>query len=166
MNLTDRQDEIVPLCESETKKTGSYVRLITLLVSELRYEPPWTRISWPLPDSGLDVPESKRRDRFPMVTGLVEIAMLEKEPKRVLYWYDRLPKNPSGWYGVNDDEIATAGQTHAPDRAVAIWKSKAERLIDQVKPKAYQEAGKYLPKAAKVMVEENNKWNGIRICSA
>jgi uncharacterized Zn finger protein len=32
-----------------------------------------------------------------------------------------------------------------------------ERLIAQVKPKAYQEAGKYLRKAAKVMAKEKKQ---------
>jgi uncharacterized Zn finger protein len=86
-----------------------------------------------------------------------ELAILEKNPERVLYWYVRLPKKRYGWYGTDDDAIAAAVQTHAPDRAVAIWKSKAERLIAQVKPKAYQEAGKYLRKAAKVMAEEKKQ---------
>jgi uncharacterized Zn finger protein len=59
-----------------------------------------------------------------------------------------------GGYGVDEDAIATAVQDHAPDRAVAMWKNKAERLIAQVKPSAYQEAAKYLRKAAKVMRRE------------
>lgn len=118
-------------------------------------EPPWQQKDWPLPESGLDVPELERKDRFPMVNDLIEIAILEKKPERVLYWYDQLPNKQYGWYGVDDDAIAAAVQTHAPDRAVAIWKNKAERLIAQVKPKAYQEAGKYLRKAAKVMAKES-----------
>ena len=36
----------------------------------------------------------------------------------------------------------------------AIWKNKAEGLIAQVKPSAYQEAAKYLRKAAEVMRRE------------
>ncbi len=97
------------------------------------------------------------KDRFPMVSDLIEMALLEKNPERVLFWYDQLPKKRYRGYGVDDDEIATAVQAHAPDRAVAIWKNKAERLIDQVKPKAYQEAGKYLRKAAKVMAKERKQ---------
>ena len=125
----------------------------------LRYlekgELPWKQKGWPLPESGLDAPESRRQDRFPMVSELIEMAILEKKPEGVLYWYDQLPKKRYGWYGVNDDEVAKAVQAHAPDRAVAIWKHKAERLIARVKPKAYQEAGKYLRKAAKVMAKES-----------
>lgn len=233
-----RKDEIIPLCEAEAQKTGSYERLVKILVSARRYEeaerwirqgiratkdkrpgiagglrntfreirtqqknwpevaaiqveefirspsrqaftscrkaaarvmawpqvresllqylekaePPWKSKDWPLPESGLDMPETGRKDRYPMVRNLIEIAILEKDPAKVLYWYDRLPKNQYGGYGI-DDEVAVAVQAHAPDRAVAIWKSKAESLIAQVKPKAYQEAGRYLRKIAKVMAE-------------
>ncbi|MCB2148968.1 MAG: hypothetical protein KQI81_20975 [Deltaproteobacteria bacterium] len=243
LNQANREDEIIPLCETEAKKTGSYERLVNLLVSTRRYEeaerwiregiqttkakwpgiaaglrntlrvirtrqknwpavaaiqveefvrrpsrqafadcreaaakvkvwpmvresllqyleqgePPWKRKDWPLPDSGLDIPETERKERFPMVTYLIDLAILEKNPERVLYWYDRLPKKGYGWYGVDDDAIASTVKTHAPDRAAAIWKSKAERLIAQVKPKAYQEAGQYLRKAAKVMAEEKKQ---------
>ena len=64
---------------------------------------------------------------------------------------DERPKVRFGWYGGDEDAIAIAVQVHAPDRAVGIWKNKAEQLIAQVKPSAYQEAAKYLRKAAKVM---------------
>jgi uncharacterized Zn finger protein len=236
-----RKDEIIALCEAETKKTGNYERLVNRLVLARRYEeaerwiregiraikdkwpgtatrlrshlreirkrqknwpvvaaiqaeefvrqpsrqtfteckkaagkveawpevrerlllylengePPWKQKGWPLPDSGLDVPAPERKNRFPLVSELIEMAILEKTPERVLYWYDRLPKKQYGWYGVDDDAIATAVQTHAPDRAVAIWKNKAERLIAQVKPNAYKEAGKYLRKAAIVIAKES-----------
>lgn len=116
---------------------------------------PWKQKDWPLPDSGLDLPETERKDRFPMVCDLIEMALLEKSPERVLYWYDRLPEKQYRWFGVDDDAIATAVQNYAPDRAVGIWKHKAERLISQVKPKAYQEAVKYLRKAANVMAKES-----------
>lgn len=243
LDRAGRIDEIVPLCETEVKKTGNYKRLVDLLVSMRRYEeaerwirkgigatkdkmpglakglrntlreirtkqknwpvvaailaeefvrhpsrqgftdckkaaakvkvwpevreallqylekgvPPWKCTGWPLPDSGMDNPETGRRDRFPMVTDLIEIAILEKTPEQVLYWYDRLPKKRYLRYGVDDNAIAMAVQTHAPERAVSIWKTKAEQLIAQVKPKAYQEAGKYLRKAAKVMAEEKKQ---------
>jgi uncharacterized Zn finger protein len=145
-------------CQKAAAKIKAWPKVRESLLHYLeKGEPPWKRKDWPLPDSGLDVPETERKDRFPMVTILIETALLEKNPERVLYWYDRLPKRRYKWYGVDDDEVATAVQNHAPDRAVAIWKSKAERLIAQVKPKAYREAGKYLRKAAKVMAKEKKQ---------
>lgn len=115
---------------------------------------PWEQKGWPLPESGLDRSETFRGRRFPMLNDLIDICILENKPDQVLHWYDRLPKNRFGWHSADEDAIATAVQVHAPDRAVAIWKNKAERLIGQVKPSAYREAAVYLRKAGKVMARE------------
>jgi len=120
-------------------------------------ELPWAQKGWPLPDSGLDRPHADQRNRFPLIGDLIDIAILEKKPDQVLRWYDQRPKDRFGWYGVNEDAIATAIQDHAPDRAVEMWKNKAEGLIAQVKPKAYQEAAKYLRKAGGVMSKQNKQ---------
>jgi uncharacterized Zn finger protein len=124
----------------------------------LRYletgEFPWEQKGWPLPESGLDRPDVNQWNRFPLIKDLIDVAIFEKVPDQVLRWYDQRPKDRFGWHGVDEDAVATAVETHAPDRAVAIWKGKAERLIAQVKPSAYQEAAKYLRKAAKVMLRE------------
>jgi uncharacterized Zn finger protein len=145
-------------CKKAAGKVKAWPEVREFLLQYLENgEPPWKQKGWPLPDSCLDVPEPGHKDRFPMVSELIDMAILEKKPERVLYWYDQLPKKRYGWYGVDDDAIATAVQTHAPDRAVAIWNNKAEQLIAQVKPKAYQEAGKYLRKAARVMAKEKKQ---------
>lgn len=127
--------------------------------SILRYlekgELPWKQKSWPLPESGLDQPDADKRNPFPLVNDLIDIAILEKKPDQVLRWYDQRPKGRFGWYGVDEDAIATAVQAYAPDRAVALWKNKAEGLIAQVKPSAYLKAATYLRKAAKTMRQEH-----------
>ncbi len=105
---------------------------------------PWRQKGWPLPESGLDVPPADRHERFPLLGNLITIAILEKKPEQVLHWYDQLPEKRFGWYGIDEDEIATAVEASAPDRAAGIWKHKAERLIAQVKPSAYREAAQYL----------------------
>jgi uncharacterized Zn finger protein len=150
-------------CKKAAVKVKAWTAVRKALLNYLENgEPPWKRKGWLLPVSGLDVPESQLKDRFPMVSQLIEIAILEKNPECVLHWYDQLPRKRYGWYGVDDNAIATAVQTHAPDRAVAIWKNKAERLIAQVKPKSYHEAGKYLRKAAKVIAKGKKQveWEG------
>ncbi len=237
MESAGREDEVIPLCMAEAKRTGSYDRLVKRLVQERRYEDaerwikegirdigekwsgiaaslrdklreirtveknwpvvaaiqveefvlrpsrrsfteckkacgkakvwprvresllrylekgelPWKQKRWPLPETGLDRPDADQHERFPLVDDLIDISILEKKPDQVLRWYDQRPKGRFGWYGIDEDAIATAVQAHAPDRAVAIWKNKAELLIALVKPSAYQEAAKYLRKAAKVM---------------
>ncbi|MCF8050724.1 MAG: SWIM zinc finger family protein [Desulfobacterales bacterium] len=235
-----RDEEIIPLCEREARKTGSYVRLVDWLISAKRYEEaeswihkgirateskwpgiasmlrkrfleihtrrkkwpvvaaiqaedfvrapsqqafldckkaadkikawpevrgyllgyletgnqPWNRKGWPLPESGLDRPQPDRRRSFPMVEKRVAIAILEKKPDEVLKWYDQRTEDRFGWYDVSADDVAAAVQSYAPDRAAAIWKAMAERLIAEVKPKAYQKAATYLRKAARVMHEQ------------
>jgi len=243
LERSGRKQEIIPLCETEAAKTGSYDRLVRFLMDAKRYgeaeswifkginatkkkwpgiasglrdklceirtfeknwpavaamqveefvrspsrqafteckktcgkakawpkvrenllrylekgELPWKQKGWPLPESGLDRPDVDQRDRFPLVGDLIDIAILEKKPDQVLRWYDQRPKGRFGWYGMDQDKIASAVQEYAPERAVEIWKNKAEGLIDQVKPKAYQEAAKYLRKAGKVMSKQKKK---------
>lgn len=120
-------------------------------------ELPWKKNDWPLPESGLEAPTKGIKDRFPLINDLIKIAILEKRPELVLYWYDKGSKDRFGWLGTDVDAIATAVQAYAPDRAVGMWKRKAERLIAQVKPSAYREAVRYLRKAAKVMSRENKQ---------
>jgi uncharacterized Zn finger protein len=144
---------------TECKKASDRVKSWpTVREHLLRYlesgEFPWEQKGWPLQESGLDRPHANPRIRFPRIDELIDIAILEKKPDQVLRWYDQRTKGQFGWYGVNEDAIATAVQAHAPERAVAIWKNKAERLIAQVKPSAYQEAAKHLRKASKVMGRE------------
>jgi uncharacterized Zn finger protein len=142
-------------CKKASGKAKVWPRVRESLLHYLeKGELPWKQKEWPLPESGMDRPGADQRNRFPLVDDLIDIAILEKKPDQVLRWYDQRPKGRFGWYGVDQDAIATAVQAHAPDRAVAIWKNKAERLIAQVKPSAYQEAAKYLQKAAKVMRQE------------
>lgn len=127
----------------------------TLLCYLENGELPWKQKGWPIPPSGLDRPKADQRKRFPLIDQLIAIAILEKKPDRVLKWYDQRSKGPFGVYGIDEDEIATTVQTHAPDRAVDIWRNKAEGLIAQVKPSAYQEAARYLLKAASIVTREN-----------
>jgi uncharacterized Zn finger protein len=147
---------------TECKKASDRVRVWPKVREHLlrfleKGEVPWKQKGWLLPESGLDRPDADQRSRFPLVDDLIDIAILEKKPDQVLRWYDQRPKSRFGWYGVDEDAIATAVQVHAPDRAVGIWKNKAERLIAQVKPSAYREAAKYLRKGAMVMTREKKQ---------
>ncbi|MFZ5451703.1 MAG: SWIM zinc finger family protein [Thermodesulfobacteriota bacterium] len=129
--------------------------------SLLRYlengELPWEQKGWPLPESGLMQPEADQRNRFPLIGDLIDIAILEKKPDQVLKWYDQRPQGRFGCPYLDEDAIADAVQVQAPERAVDIWKNKAERLIAQVKPHAYEEAAKYLRKAGLVMSNQDNR---------
>ena len=145
-------------CKKAAGKVKAWPKVRAYLLDYLeKGKLPWKQEDWPLPESGLDVPEAGGNNRFPMVDDLIHIALLEKKPDQVLHWYDQRPKQRLGWYGTDEDKIATAIQTHAPDRAIAIWQNKAERLIAQVKPSAYREAAKYLRKAKQVMTRQKKQ---------
>jgi uncharacterized Zn finger protein len=149
-------------CKKAAGKVKAWPKVRAYLLDYLeKGKLPWKQEDWPLSESGLDTPEAEGRNRFPMIGDLIDIAILEKKPDQVLHWYDQRPKQQFGWYATDEDKIATAIQAHAPDRAIAIWKNKAERLIAQVKPSAYREAAKYLRKAKKVMTQQKKQaeWN-------
>lgn len=254
LEQSGRDNQIIPLCEVEAQKTGSYPRLVKYLIAEKRYddaekwilegikktekeapgiasdlrnrlkeicssqkdwvavgtmqaeefirhpstqtyteckkanvktktwpkvqehllvylekgELPWKQKGWPLGKSNQSKPDKSYCNTFPMTGVLIDIAILEKHPNRVLFWYDHSQKNGRNWIGVGDDRIAVAIQEHAPERSVAIWKTIAEGLINQTKPSAYEQAASYLRKAEKVMKRQKkqSEWkkylNGLR----
>ena len=238
-----RQKEIIPLCEQEAEKTGSYTRLVNRLVEDKRLKeaelwirkgitvtqkkwpglsrglrdtfrkirekegnrlqaasfraedffndptlitfkelqraadkakvwpevmaaameyletgtPPQKSPSWPLPICEIPLTGNQRKKEFPIIPTLIDIAIIEKDPTKVLYWYDRQkPRSYSwGWGGSQDEQVAKAVVDEYPDRAVAIWKKLAENLIAQTKPKAYEEAAVYLRKVSQTLKKLN-----------
>lgn len=104
---------------------------------------------WPLPETGVMQSPERHQTRPPITNTLIAIAVAEKRPDEVLYWYDqRRPGQISGGWGeVSDDKIAEAVADAHPDRAVAIWKKMAEGQIAQTQVKAYPVAAGYLSKA-------------------
>ena len=143
-------------CRRSAEKIGEWRTVRSSLLKYLETgRAPWLRGDWSLPKSGLETPKISNSRRFPLVNNLLEVALLEKDPERILYWFDRSPKEPRGWFSPSNDTVASAVQTHAPDRAVEIWQKLAESLINQVKPSAYEEAARYLRKASKVMSAGN-----------
>jgi uncharacterized Zn finger protein len=145
-------------CKNACGKVKTWPRVRECLLRYLeKGELPWKQEGWPLPESGLDRPDADRQNRFPLIGDLIDIALLEKKPDQVLHWYDQRPKGRFGWCGADENAIAAAVQDHAPERAVEMWKDKAERLIAEVKPNAYREAAQYLRKAGAVMFTQNKK---------
>lgn len=124
---------------------------------------PQTNPSWPLPDTGVNEERESRKSEFPMTTVLIDIAIEEKRPDDVLKWYDH-KKSKKGvyWYGegYQDDQVAEAVADHYPDRSIAIWKDIAERQIALTKPKAYEEAARYLRKAQSLLkkLKREEEW--------
>ena len=248
LEQADRREEIVPLCEAEVQKTGSYSRLVNYLISEKQYAKaedwiqkgirateerwpgiasdlrnrlkeirivqkdwiaaatmeteefirypsarsfivcqkankktktwpkvrehlfiylekgvlPWKQKGWPLGQVAEINTKRKYQQTFPIAEVLIDIAIHEKNPERVLFWYDQqLENHKQGWSGVDDDKVAKAIQDYAPERSVSIWKAMAEALIAHTEPKAYGQAVGFLNKAEKIMKREKkqDEWN-------
>jgi uncharacterized Zn finger protein len=109
-------------------------------------------ISWPLPEP--EVKETKSKDAyrltsFPNRDMLIAIAILEKRLDDAVGIH-RERTETMRWNGNVDEALAKAVAASHPDVALQIWQSIAESLIGQVKPKAYQQAARYLRKMHKV----------------
>ncbi len=108
--------------------------------------------SWPLPEPEVKAPEPKEkisRVSFPNREMLIEIAILEQRLDDAVALYRELTKTRR-WGTHIDEMLAKAVAISHSAVALQIWQSIAEGLIDQVKPKAYQEAAKYLRQMHKV----------------
>ncbi len=120
---------------------------------------------WPLPSPEVESPTTKKRSgyrRFPDLETLIDIAIVEKRFDNVVDLYRRLRKTKR-WTGETDKTVAQAVvDTHA-DLALGIWQDIVEGLIDQVKPKAYEEAAVYLRLIKKVYTRDNrlDDWRGL-----
>jgi uncharacterized Zn finger protein len=142
-------------CRKAVSKVGLWPQVRENLLAYLESGAiPWEQKDWPLPEVVLPRHVSRRRENFPMIAELIDVAIFEKTPERVLLWYDRLPKTRYGFGTGSDERIARAVADFAPGRAVAIWKDMAEREIAQTKPKAYRVAVRYLQKAEQIMILE------------
>jgi uncharacterized Zn finger protein len=111
---------------------------------------------WPLPETGLAATD----DRSGSLTEkhwdvLRDLAIDEGRPDDVLAWHDRLVKGEgSGWRsGDGDQRVARAVSSTHPDRAIEMYTSAAERLIDRKHPDAYSSAGGILGHVRDLMLD-------------
>ena len=129
-------------------------------------ELPWNRIKakptcpdWPLPETGLPRLASRSRQTFPKIETLIDIAIAEKSPERVVLWLDR--RQPDrGWDRYSqpkNDQIANAIVTDYPERAIELWKNIAERFIKITGTSAYEDAAQYLRKIRHTLNQLNRK---------
>jgi uncharacterized Zn finger protein len=101
----------------------------------------------------------KRHHRFPQYDLLIDIAIEEKDSKRVLKLYDERSKEYK-FYGP-DTKVAHAIEESFPDRAIDIWRRLAETAIAQANPKGYESGVSYLQHVKRVMLMQGRRaeWN-------
>lgn len=112
-----------------------------------------SRSDWPLPPPEvMEKPDRCRRDQYPDLQTLIDIAILEKRNDDVVQLYHKLLKTNRWGAGMGEAVAEAVAKTH-PDTALGIWKQIAVDRIKLVKPRAYEEAAVFLRKMRKVYRE-------------
>ncbi len=108
---------------------------------------------WALPPVGLTDQKSWKTPGAPFFEVLIDIAIAERQPDEVIAWYDRFLefRHGRGMYYRPDDKVADAVAEQFPDRALDIWREKAERLAEEARPKSYEASVGYLKKIRALM---------------
>lgn len=127
--------------------------------------PQGSRDDWPLPATEIEspVPSRQRFKRlFPNLDTLIDIALMEKRLDDAVELYQRLRKTKRWGWETNKSVALAVADTH-PDIALDIWREIVERLIAQVKPKAYEEAAGYLRRMEKVYarLRRQEEWRNL-----
>ncbi len=117
---------------------------------------------WPLPETGLKIPQAKYRTRFPKYSDLIEVAIYENIPSIVLHWYDLSQADPNGkqhdWnWPTGELRVARAIFGEFPDRAISIFKGCVENEIAQTNKNSYEAAVYHLSELGKLMEEKGRK---------
>jgi len=101
-------------------------------------------------------------DLFPDLETLIDIAITEKRFDNVVDLYQRLRKTKR-WASETDKTVAQAVANTHPDLALSIWQDIVNSLIDQVKPKAYEEAAVCLRFMKKIYTRNHrpDDWRGL-----
>ncbi len=115
-----------------------------------------------LPDTGMGIRSPRWEITAPVTDTLIEIAIAENKPDEVLRWHDRWEEDGISRYLRHnlEDRVAAAVVDTYPERAIAIWRKKAETLIAQTRPQSYEESLRYLRKLWSHM--EAPKWEEYR----
>lgn len=124
--------------------------------------------AWPLPEPEVSYPLDRQRsgfgDGFRAHHTLIDIAIDEKRFDDVVALYQTMKKSTHGAAGVDQTVAKAVAKTH-PDVALAIWRQHVDRLIAEVKPRAYIEAGAYLRMMHKVFKANQRQveWEGLLV---
>jgi uncharacterized Zn finger protein len=125
---------------------------------------PHNHPDWPLPSTGLPDPEPRYgRSRFPDVTLLINIAILENRPEDALRWFRSAYPNDAGPDYGPGEKVADVVRDLYPDQALLIWRERAYAQIRHTKPAAYQVAASYLGKIRDLLADTGrvNEWTEL-----
>ncbi len=140
-------------CREVAETAGCWDRVRPALLASLETGTlPWRQTDWPWgpPQSPEAFAGWARSGAYPWCDVLIDLAIHERDPRRVLHWYDSLSSSSRAALDTAE-RVAAAVCDHAPERAVALWQELAEAHIRRTKPAAYRSAGHFLRRAGQVM---------------
>src|SRR6056297_1783336 len=122
-------------------------------------------LNWPLPEPEVKHPPLVNKlnyKRFPDRETLIEIAIIEKRPDDAVSIYQEMIKEQGKGRLINGKLAQAVAESH-PDTALQIWLSISKGLIAEVKPKAYEEAAKYLRRMHQVYEKTDrlSEWTSL-----
>lgn len=117
---------------------------------------PWLDDSWPCRFKCSSAPAA---ENFPLYRPLIELAIHEERPLDALRWYDSQRESGSSPI-FSALRIAEAIKEAAPERALAIWQTETERLVEQTSSASYYAAGELIRKMLLLIgdSEERKSW--------
>ncbi|MBD1399561.1 SWIM zinc finger family protein [Pelovirga terrestris] len=123
------------------------------------------QLNWPLPEPEVKKPPAVntiKYKRFPDWETLIDIAILEHRHNDAVSIYQEMIK-VQGRGRLIDGKLAQAVAESHPDTALQIWLSISKGLIAEVKPKAYEEAAKYLRRMHQVYqrTDRLSEWTSL-----
>lgn len=92
--------------------------------------------------------------KFPCAELLFEIAVKKRNVNEAVRCYDILIKNTQKMWIPEMDSFVKLIADQYPERALTYWKQKAEGLIAQTNPRAYEDACAYLEKVIRLYTKK------------
>ncbi len=120
--------------------------------------------AWPLPAPEVKFPQEKGvgSRQYPDRQTLIDIAISEKRFDDVVCLYQAQKKTLRTSWHVGEKVAKAVAKTH-PEVTLDIWRGIVDRLIAEVKPKAYVEAGSFLRLMHKIFEAGNRQaeWQAL-----
>jgi len=107
------------------------------------------------PVKSISAENPKCKVKAPHAEQLYQIALEECNVEGAVRWYDFQVKEKSTSWDHESDRFVDLIAEAYPDRALTFWKRRANGIISQTNPRAYEDACKYLEKLIRLCQKKN-----------
>ena len=157
-------------CKTSAEKLSIWIPLRKTILNYLETGTlPWQQPEWPreLSDHNIQpIIWKNLNQKFPFIRFLLDIALQEKSVENIIYWYDKINKDPiriyhSMYYDNIDEKVANTLYTLDPECSISILKKVVDNKIKSGKVVNYPTAVFYLKRIKNIMLTKNQdlNWN-------